>query len=62
MHPKQKVLAILLALGAVGGYSLGFMSLHCHGHSRRAAFERHIAQICTDAARDSKRGAAVDSQ
>ncbi|HWL86215.1 MAG TPA: hypothetical protein VNO21_10455 [Polyangiaceae bacterium] len=54
MHPRQRFLIALLALGAVGGYGLGFMSLHCHGEARRAAFEHHVAQICTEAAREAK--------
>jgi len=54
MHRRQRFLIALLALGTVGGYGLGFASLHCHGEARRAAFERHVAQVCVEAARDTK--------
>jgi len=52
MHPvNRRILIAVLALGTVGGYSLGFASLRCHNHARRAAFEQHVAQVCVDAAR-----------
>jgi hypothetical protein len=41
----------LLAFGALGGYLGGFMSLARHSHARREAYERHMAQVCIDAAR-----------
>jgi len=40
----------LLSLGMVGGFAMGATSLHCRMH-RRAAFERHVAQVCVEAAR-----------
>jgi hypothetical protein len=51
---RRKILITLLALGTVGGYGAGFASLACHASSarhRRADFERHVAQVCVDAAR-----------
>lgn len=48
---RRPFLIALLALGTVGGYAAGFASLHGHGHARRAAFERHVANVCIDAAR-----------
>jgi hypothetical protein len=51
---KRRILVVLLALGALGGYAAGFASLgHCNGH-RRAAFERHVAKVCTEAAREAE--------
>jgi hypothetical protein len=58
----RKVLMVVLALGAVGGFAAGFARL-CHGgyghwghgpggrEGRRAEFERHIADTCTEAAK-----------
>jgi hypothetical protein len=37
---------VVLALGAI----LGFASAAHHMHDRHEAFERHIADVCTDAA------------
>jgi hypothetical protein len=51
---KRKILMTLLAVGTLGGYALGIRSV-CHGHARRAAFERHVAELCTDAARGAHR-------
>jgi hypothetical protein len=53
---RRRILMVLLALGAFGGFAAGFASLRCrahgpHGwHSRRAAFEQRVAQTCVDAA------------
>jgi hypothetical protein len=44
-------LIALLALGAVGGYASGIAGLACRHRERAAAFERHVAQVCVDAAR-----------
>ncbi len=56
MHPfRIRRLAIaLLALGTVGGYTLGFASMRCHSRERREAFEHHVAQVCVDAAREDQ--------
>jgi hypothetical protein len=51
---KRRILVVLLALGTVGGFASGLASMaKCHS-SQRAAFERHVAKVCTEAARDSK--------
>jgi hypothetical protein len=43
----RRFLIVLLALGAV----LGFASVFRHRYpDRREAFERHVADVCTDAA------------
>jgi len=48
---RQRSLVWLLAFGGLGGYLTGFMSLARHSHERREAYERHVAQVCIDAAR-----------
>lgn len=50
---KRKLLIALFAFGTVAGFGSGFASLACHherAHARRAAFERHVADICVQAA------------
>lgn len=47
---QRRLLVVLLALGTLGGYAAGFASLNCH-RDRRAAFERHVADVCVEAAR-----------
>jgi hypothetical protein len=47
----RKFLIALLAFGTIGGYAAGVRSL-CHARERRAAFERHVAQVCVEAARE----------
>ena len=43
----RRILIVLFSLGAVGG----FWSVFHHRYpDRREAFERHIADLCTDAA------------
>lgn len=52
MHPmKRRILIVLLGAGTVLGYGAGFASMRWHGQHRRAAFERHVAETCVDAAR-----------
>lgn len=58
---KRRFLMGILALGTVGGYAWGFSTMSCHrhhAHERRAAFERHIASVCVEAARAEGKGAA----
>jgi hypothetical protein len=50
---KRKLLIALLAFGTIGGFSSGIASMACwhhRSHDRRAAFERHIADVCVEAA------------
>jgi hypothetical protein len=50
---------VLLAVGAVGGYAGGFAHMHaCRG--RNSAFERHVADVCIDAANHAAKGATVE--
>lgn len=53
---RRRLAIALLALGTVGGYTLGFASMRCHGQARRDAFEHHVAKVCVDAARGEGAG------
>lgn len=52
MFRRHKILLVLLALGTVGGYASALAGGSCR-MERRAAFERHVASVCLDAARDA---------
>jgi hypothetical protein len=52
MFRRHKLLLVLLAFGTIGGYASAFAHGSC-GVNRRAAFERHVASVCLDAARDA---------
>lgn len=63
----RKLLIGLLAFGTVAGYACGLASFaHCargHHEARRAAFEAHVADVCTRAAlraHDGDRGERRD--
>ncbi|HMJ12037.1 MAG TPA: hypothetical protein VK524_11520 [Polyangiaceae bacterium] len=50
---KRRILIALLALGTVAGFAAGISHLRCpgrHGWERRAHFEQHVADLCTEAA------------
>ena len=47
----RRVLIALFTLGTLGGYGSAIATSSCHARERRAAWERHVAQICADAAR-----------
>lgn len=50
---KRKLLIALLAFGTVAGFGSGIASMACWHHraeARRAAFERHVADVCVEAA------------
>jgi hypothetical protein len=48
----RRVLIALFALGTLGGYGSAIATSSCHAHARRAAYERHVAKLCADAARN----------
>jgi hypothetical protein len=55
MHPiKRGALIALFSFGALAGFGHGIASVACHAGSchqqRRAAFEDHVAEVCTRAA------------
>lgn len=51
---RRKMLMVLLGVGAVTGFAAGFARLyHGHGpfaHERGRAFERRVADACTESA------------
>lgn len=68
------LLIVLLAVGVVGGFGAGFMRMRhggyyghgygsgygeCGGWGGREEFERHVAQICADAALKAKASGAA---
>jgi hypothetical protein len=55
IHPiKRRILIALFGLGTIGGFGAGFHSLRYHAWQRHAAFEKHVAQLCTDAAKHAE--------
>jgi hypothetical protein len=60
---KRRILIVLLTLGTIGGYGAGIAGMRCRAHARQGAFERHVAKVCVDAAREAKgaEGAAAPS-
>ena len=48
---KRRMLMVLLAVGTVGGYASGFAQMHACHRGREAAFERHVASVCLNAAK-----------
>jgi hypothetical protein len=48
----RRLLIALFALGAIGGYGSALAGARCHARARRAAFERHVAHLCADAAKN----------
>jgi hypothetical protein len=52
---RRKILIGVLALGALGGFTSGVFSVaRCRAH-HRAAFERHVAKVCVDAAKTASK-------
>lgn len=54
---RRQITITLLVLGTVFGYAAGFSSLRCRAEARRDAFQRHVAALCVDAAREAERPA-----
>jgi hypothetical protein len=48
----RRFLIALFALGTVAGYGSAIAGAACHAHARRAAYERHLAHLCADAAKN----------
>ena len=44
---RRRILIVLLSIGTVVGFTHGFMQHRAH----RGEFERHVADVCVDAAR-----------
>ncbi|MGO8969329.1 MAG: hypothetical protein ACLQDQ_07130 [Myxococcaceae bacterium] len=51
---RRLPLAFLLGVGALAGFASGMHELRWHRFAQRAAFERHVAEICVDAARSGQ--------
>ena len=48
---RRKIWIVLLALGTIGGYGAGVVQLVRRAHGAHDRFERHIAEVCVEAAR-----------
>jgi hypothetical protein len=56
---KRKLLIALFSFGTIAGFGSGIASMACWHHraeARRAAFERHVADVCVDAAYRARDG------
>jgi hypothetical protein len=51
---RRPFLILLLGFGVVLGFGSGIHQLRWHRWAQRAAFERHVAEICVDAARSGQ--------
>ena len=58
----RRVLIALFALGTLGGYGSAIATSSCHARERRAAWERHVAHLCADAARRPAEATRDDSE
>ncbi|WP_437838051.1 hypothetical protein [Sorangium sp. So ce1153] len=52
---RRQITIALLAVGTVAGYAHGFSAMRCRAEARRDAFQRHVASLCVDAARQAER-------
>ena len=48
---RRAMLIVLLSLGTVGGFAAGFAHHARWWRGGHQAFERHVAEVCVDAAR-----------
>jgi len=51
---RRKIFIALLALGTLGGYASGFCHLRAHRAQQEQSFERHVADVCLEAAASRK--------
>ncbi len=47
---RRRILIALFALGTIGGYGSALAGMSCRAHARQRAYERHVAQLCAEAA------------
>lgn len=59
---KRKLLIGLFTFGTIFGFGSGIASMACwhgrHAEARRVAFERHVADVCVEAAQRAQPHAA----
>jgi hypothetical protein len=51
---RRPFLLLFLGFGALLGFGSGMRQLRWHHWAQRAAFERHVAEVCVDAARSGQ--------
>jgi hypothetical protein len=49
---RRRLLIALFAFGTLGGYGSAIAGMSCRAHARRQSFERHVAHICAEAAKN----------
>jgi hypothetical protein len=49
---RRRFLIALFALGTIGGYGSAIAGMSCRAHARQRAFERHVAHVCAEAAKN----------
>lgn len=63
---RYRVLKVLLLLGALFGFAAGFASMafrfHRHHEMRRGYFERHVADVCLEAAGRRRAESSLESR
>lgn len=57
----RRFLIALFAFGTIAGYGSAIAGSSCRAHSRRASFERHVAHICAEAAKNPSAAPQDDS-
>jgi hypothetical protein len=55
---RRKLMIALLCAGTIVGYGSAFASARRHMEARHDAYERHVAQVCVEAARHPAAAAA----
>ena len=60
MMMRHRVLAVLFGLGALGGIGGGIASLRGHARQHHSRFERHVAHVCAEAAKNPASAPADD--
>ena len=57
---RRRLLIALFAFGTLGGYGSAFATSHACARQRQAAWERHVAHLCADAAKNPAPAAQDD--
>ena len=57
---RRRILIALFAFGTIAGYGSAIGGASCRAHARRAAWERHVAHICAEAAKNPSAAPADD--